>query len=127
MFFNGSTFPGLTFGGDSATFGGGKAHRREHPLLPAAPVPLSPRRLVPGSRLRRGLCNLQRLVPGAAGFLARVSGRSRGRTSASIAMRVYIHYELTEPEFTLPVTLEAGDSRTVSDLKTQFLAAYATK
>ena len=42
-------------------------------------------------------------------------------------MRVYIHYEVTQPEFTLPVTLEAGDSRTVSELKTQFLAAYETK
>ena len=42
-------------------------------------------------------------------------------------MRVYIHFEVTQPEFTLPVTLEAGDSRVVSDFKDLFIAAYAKR
>jgi hypothetical protein len=42
-------------------------------------------------------------------------------------MKFYIHYEVTEPEFTLPVLVEANDGRTIGDVKAQFVEAYNSR
>ena len=40
-------------------------------------------------------------------------------------MKFYIHYELGEPEYTLPITVDpSSESRTVNDIKVEFINAY---
>lgn len=39
-------------------------------------------------------------------------------------MKIYVHYEIDEPEFTLSVILAVNDARTAKDLKVEFVDAY---
>ena len=42
-------------------------------------------------------------------------------------MKIYVHYEVSEPEFTLPINLEGNDGRTIGDLKVQFVDTYNSR
>jgi hypothetical protein len=40
-------------------------------------------------------------------------------------MKIYLHFEIGEPEFTLPLNVESGsETRTVSEVKDEFVRAY---
>lgn len=42
-------------------------------------------------------------------------------------MKIYVHYEAQEPEFTLAVNLAPSDGRTAKELKHEFIEAYAKR
>jgi hypothetical protein len=43
-------------------------------------------------------------------------------------MKFYVHYEIGEPEFTLPITVNpSSDDRCVSDIKSEFMGAYNSR
>lgn len=42
-------------------------------------------------------------------------------------MKFYIHYELGDPEFTLPVSVDSSSEKTVADIKSDFIAAYNSR
>jgi len=42
-------------------------------------------------------------------------------------MKFYVHLEAAEPDFTMPVAIDAADKRTVTDLKALFLNKYNSK
>ena len=42
-------------------------------------------------------------------------------------MKFYVHLEAAEPDFTMPVAIDAADTRTVTDLKVLFLNTYNSK
>jgi hypothetical protein len=42
-------------------------------------------------------------------------------------MKFYVHLKAAEPDFTMPVAIDAADTRTVTDLKTLFLNKYNSK
>ena len=42
-------------------------------------------------------------------------------------VKIYLHYEVEEPEFTMPVAIDVSDARTASDLKETFVEAYNAK
>ena len=51
-----------------------------------------------------------------------VLGRAKGGP-----MKIYVHYEAQEPEFTLAVNLAPSDGRTAKELKHEFIEAYAKR
>ena len=42
-------------------------------------------------------------------------------------VKIYVHYEVAEPEFTMPVVIDTADPRTAAELKTLFVDAYNAK
>jgi hypothetical protein len=43
-------------------------------------------------------------------------------------MRIYVHFELYQPEFTLPITIDSGSTnRTVNEVINDFILAYNSK
>jgi hypothetical protein len=42
-------------------------------------------------------------------------------------MKFYIHYELSDPEFTLPVSVDSSSDKTVADMKSDFINAYNSR
>jgi hypothetical protein len=43
-------------------------------------------------------------------------------------MKFYVHYEIGEPEFTLPITVNPStEDRCVSDIKSEFISAYNSR
>ena len=43
-------------------------------------------------------------------------------------MKFYVHYEIGEPEFTLPITVNPStEERCVSDIKSEFMSAYNSR
>ena len=43
-------------------------------------------------------------------------------------MKFYVHYEIGEPEFTLPITVNPStEDRCVSDIKSEFMSAYNSR